>query len=340
MHPRLLALAGFCATAIVLPAQLPDGPINRTDAQGRKQGKWVRNWAGSDQVRYTGEFKDDKPVGSFIYYSTKGLLESRVDHYPGGKAAHGRHYHPNGKLMAEGRYAGQDKDSTWNYFDAEGRLRSTEEWKGGKLNGTMTTYFQDGKVAERRTFKDGLAEGPAEQFFPDGKPRYKAIYAKGEPEGTETYFFPNGNKEIEGRYVNGDRDGGWKYYNENGSVQYQVLYAQGAMVKKKYENGTFTEYWDDGQPKSEETYKNGKREGPFTEWYNNGKWVDGPIKLGPQGAEHLEMQRELKGQTKKREGTYKNDVLEGSVKEYDEKGKLVANLSYVNGQPATGGARP
>ena len=52
------------------------------------------------------------------------------------------------------------------------------------------------------------------------------------------------------------------------------------------------------------------------------------------------MERELKGQTKKREGTYKNDVLQGPVKEYDEKGKLVSTLVFENGSPATGGVKP
>ncbi|MCO6483802.1 MAG: toxin-antitoxin system YwqK family antitoxin [Flavobacteriales bacterium] len=340
MHLRLLALAGFSAAAICLVAQSADGPINQTDAQGRKQGTWVRKWAESDQVRYTGQFKDDKPVGSFVYYSTKGKVESRVDHYPDGKAAHGIHFHPNGKVMAEGRYVGQQKDSTWNYYGEDGILRSSELWKAGKLNGAVTTFFKDGAVAERKTYRNGVLEGLSEQFFPGGKIRYRAQFAGGEPEGRETFFFPNGNKEIEGGYVNGSRDGVWRYYNEDGSVQLQALYAQGRLVKKKYENGTFTEYWDDGQPKSEVTYKNGKREGPFTEWYDNGKWVNVPVKVGPQGAEKPDMERKLTGQGKKREGTYRNDLLNGPVKEYDEKGRLTSNLTFLNGEPAKDGSRP
>lgn len=336
MLGRLATLTILLMPPTFLAAQGTDGAINRTDAQGRKQGPWARKWAGSEQVRYTGQFKDDRPVGSFTYYSTEGKLESRIDHYPGGKASHARHYHPNGNLMAEGRYAGQEKDSTWNYFDEAGVLRSTEQWKLGKLDGTMTAYFADGTVAERRTFKAGKAEGPAEQFYANGGQRYKANYQGGAPEGIETYYFPKGNKEIEGRYVNGDRDGGWTYYNEDGSVQMQVLYAQGRMVKEKFENGTFREYWADQQLKSEVTFRNGKREGPFTEWYNNGQWVEVPMKLGPQGEEKSEMERKLTGQTKQREGTYKNDLLEGPVKEYNDAGRLISTVMYKNGVAVNG----
>ena len=219
-------------------------------------------------------------------------------------------------------------------------MRSTEHWKAGKLDGEMTSYYADGKLTERRNFRNGTAVGKAEQYYPDGTPRYLANYVNGEPEGTETFYFPKGNKEIEGGYVNGNRDGRWAYYNEDGSVQMQVLYAQGSFVKQKYENGTFKEYWDDEQLKSEATYKNGKREGPFTEWYDNGKWTSVPVKLGPQGEAKPDMERELKGQTKKREGTYRNDMLEGPVKEYDETGKLISTLEYASGVPATGGVKP
>ena len=33
----------------------------------------------------------------------------------------------------------------------------------------------------------------------------------------------------------------------------------------------------------------------------------------------------------KREGTYMNDLLEGDVKEYDERGKLVQTIKYKAG---------
>lgn len=336
MQIRTTVLPAILILSTGLSAQ-PAGGINQTDAQGRKQGPWVRTWAGSQQPRYQGQFKDDKPVGSFVYYGTDGKVESRVDHYPGGTASHGRHFHPNGKLMAEGRYLGQDKDSTWNYFDKDGLLRSTEQWKAGQLHGPMVTYYPDGKVAESRMFNNGKAAGKAEQYHPNGQPRYLATYVNGEPEGQETYYFPNGNKEIQGNYVNGSRDGGWMYYNEDGTVRMQFLYAQGKLVKQKYENGTFTEYWDNEQPKSEMTYRNGKLEGPFTEWYANGTWTTEPTKLGPTGEQRADVNRVLKGQTKKREGTYKNDLLEGPVKDYDEQGKLVGTVVYQAGEPLSDG---
>jgi antitoxin component YwqK of YwqJK toxin-antitoxin module len=339
MNARLSALSLTLLLATLCLAQ-PGAAINRKDAQGRRQGPWQRTWAESSQLRYTGQFKDDRPVGSFIYYSTAGTVESRIDHYPGSNAAHGRHFHPNGVLMAEGRYVGEAKDSTWNYYGTDGILLSTEHWKNGRKEGEQITFFPNGKVTERTHFADSVQVGKAELFYPDGTPRYTATYVNGAPEGMETYYFANGKKQIEGMRVNGNRDGAWLYYNNDGTLQVQVLYAQGKYVKEKRENGDFKDYYDDDQLKSEVTYRKGLREGPFTEWYDNGKWVSVPVELGPQGERKQDEQRELKGQTKKREGSYLHDALDGPVKEYDESGKLLSNLEYVNGAPATGGNKP
>ncbi len=44
-----------------------------------------------------------------------------------------------------------------------------------------------------------------------------------------------------------------------------------------------------------------------------------------------DVERVLIGQTKKREGKYVNDLLEGEVREYDEKGKVVRVAKFVAG---------
>ena len=110
-----------------------------------------------------------------------------------------------------------------------------------------------------------------------------------------------------------------------------MLYAKGEVVKERKENGTFTEYYDDEQVKSEIIYRKGKREGPFAEYRDDGKWVMRELPPDPVKGTPGDMERVLQGQTKKIEGVYKNDVLEGDVKEYDEKGKLMKTTHYEAG---------
>ena len=47
---------------------------NKTDAQGRKQGPWRKYQPGDKILIYTGQFKDDIPVGEFRYYYPSGKV--------------------------------------------------------------------------------------------------------------------------------------------------------------------------------------------------------------------------------------------------------------------------
>lgn len=303
---------------------------NATDTKGRKQGAWSKPWPNG-QLRYTGQFKDDLPVGEFKHFDERGKLTSVQVHAGDGRTSRAKHFHPGGTLMAEGKYLGQEKDSTWTYFAADGKPRRVERYLAGKLHGEQVVYYPSGQVAEKEERVDGILNGPNKSWFPNGNPKSEATYVNGEPEGKMTFWFPDGKKEIEGFSVNGDRDGTWLYFNEDGTIQLQALYSKGALVKEKKENGTFKEYYDDEQVMSETTYKKGKREGKFVEYYDNGTWTMKPVAGDPVMGTPSDMERVLQGQTKKREGAYVNDLLEGEVREYDEKGKVLKVTRYSAG---------
>jgi antitoxin component YwqK of YwqJK toxin-antitoxin module len=199
------------------------------------------------------------------------------------------------------------------------------------LHGEQVVYYASGQVAEKEERVDGILHGPSKSWFPNGNPKSEATYVNGEPDGKMTFWFPDGKKEIEGFSVNGDRDGTWLYFNADGTIQLQALYAKGSLVKEKKENGTFKEYFEDEQVMSETTYKKGKREGKFVEYYDNGTWSMKPVAGDPVMGTPGDMERVLQGQTKKREGTYVNDLLEGEVMEYDEKGKVLKVTRYIAG---------
>lgn len=329
---RVARLLPFLFSLLVLSAaaQPPASEGNRTDAEGRKQGSWSKSWPNG-KLRYQGRFVDDKPTGEFKHYDEEGALTTVQRHAGDGHVSRAEHFHPSGTLMATGKYVDQRKDSTWNYYAPDGGLSKVERYKAGELDGEQVTYYSGGAVAEKELRLNGLLQGESKSWFANGNLKSEANYVKGEPEGRMTFYYPSGKKEIEGNSVNGDRDGAWMYYNEDGTVQVQVLYAKGEVVKEKKENGTFKEYYDDDQLKSEVTYRKGLKEGAFTEYYDNGKWEVKPVPADPIKGTPADVERVLTGQTKKREGAYKADLLEGEVKTYDEKGKVVKVTRYVAG---------
>lgn len=330
MRLRLLNSILFASFALLITAQPSGLDLNATDAKGRKQGTWSKAWPNG-KTRYMGQFKDDKAVGTFKHYDENGALTTSQVHVGDGQVSRAKHFHANGTLLATGKYVGQAKDSMWNYYGPDAKLRKVERFQNGQLHGEQVSYYPDGAVAERENREKGILKGPGKSWFANGNLKSEITYVNGEPEGKVTFYFLNGKKEIEGRMVNGDRDGTWYYFNEDATIQLQMLYEKGMVVKERKENGTFKEYYDDEQLKSEVTYKKGKREGAFAEYYDNGRWEVRQLKMEQVEVSPSDVERVLTGQTKKREGAYANDLLEGEVKEYDEKGKLVKTTKFKSG---------
>lgn len=83
---------------------------------------------------------------------------------------------------------------------------------------------------------------------------------------------------------------------ENGQIQMQ------GMMKNGKREGLWKSFYEDGTPWSQTTFKEGKKDGPTTTWYENGK--------------------------KRYEGNYKNDSESGIWKYYDEKGVFIKDFDY------------
>jgi antitoxin component YwqK of YwqJK toxin-antitoxin module len=81
--------------------------------------------------------------------------------------------------------------------------------------------------------------------------------------------------------------------------------------------GVAVEKYENGQNFFEETYKDGKQHGPYTEWHKNGqKWTEVKYK---DGKLHGLMTKWYENGQKRSEGTWKDDELI-SAKEWDRDG--------------------
>ena len=75
---------------------------------------------------------------------------------------------------------------------------------------------------------------------------------------------------------------------------------------KKIRNGLHTEWYENGQKKYEEIYKDGKQDGLFIKWYENGQ--------------------------KRREGTFEDGKKEGFWTRWYENGDKTLEGTYKNGK--------
>ncbi|MCO5269279.1 MAG: hypothetical protein M9897_10345 [Brumimicrobium sp.] len=215
------------------------GQVNQTDAKGKKQGKWIRYYANSKDKRYEGEFKDDKPIGKFIYYYPSGKVRAIITHDKVGDRSKAFYYFENDTLASVGIYRGENKDSVWVNFLPSGWPSTKETFNNGKLEGERITYYgeevsEDGKtliILRKENYKNDQLNGPFVEYFPDGVIRAEGNYLNGRLNGTVVRNHPNGKVMIRERWKYRNKHGWWETYDINGTLLGKKFYLKGQELE-------------------------------------------------------------------------------------------------------------
>jgi antitoxin component YwqK of YwqJK toxin-antitoxin module len=212
--------------------------VNQKDSQGRKQGPWQKTYPKSRAFEYKGQFKDDKPVGTFTYYYQTTKVKAVINH----NATTGRStaimYHENGVVMGKGIFKNQLKDSVWEYYDNKGRLSTRETYSKGQLNGNQTIYYVFDNHNDRRVivakvtpYKMGVINGDVIEYFDSGVVKSKTTYVNGKKEGVAVINHPNGKPMITERYIHGVQHGWQLAHDETGKESGRKYFNHGEMLE-------------------------------------------------------------------------------------------------------------
>jgi uncharacterized protein len=215
---------------------------------------------------------------------------------------------------------------------------------------------------ESNTVKDGY------QIFryPNGTVSSEGLIKNGKPEGFWKSYYVTGIKKSEGRYTNFLIDSIWIFYDQVGDttekINYLISKKNGWYYKYKKDpsrgiylwskelfagnkkEGTAYIYFPDGKIQQTFAYNNGKKEGLSKEYdkegniitlleYNNDFLVSRERinRLDNKGLKQGEWKEFYPNGGIKSERTYKDDLMHGYYKEYDNRGKLTLTMLYENG---------
>jgi antitoxin component YwqK of YwqJK toxin-antitoxin module len=231
---KLKSLLILFTLLLTVPA-ISQADINKTDSQGRKQGIWKKGYPNVKAFKYTGQFKDDKPYGKFMYYRENGTCEAIIDFADNGKTGRSKMFHNSGYLMAMGKYINQKKDSIWLYFDDRGTISYQEKYLGGLLNGQTVYYYEpkEGKlpVARYEYYEDDILNGEFREYHENMKLKAEGNYLDGNLHGKIKYYHGNGKLQKICRYKHAVKHGFWIFYNEEGKQVGDKLYWEGLLLK-------------------------------------------------------------------------------------------------------------
>lgn len=189
--------------------------INLTDAQGKRQGKWIiygkmknlPNFPPEAKVE-EGKYLDSRKTGPWKEYYANGNVKNKItfeNNRPNGYAIM---YHENGKIAEEGlwknnRWVGEYKlyhengqvaqefqfnatgkrEGVQKYYYENGQLMIEGDWKEGKEAGMLKEYYENGDIKAEKNFKDGNLDPATTKTYEPKKPIpvSKEPLAKAEP---------------------------------------------------------------------------------------------------------------------------------------------------------------
>ena len=176
----------------------------------------------------------------------------------------------------------------------------------------FTGLLVDEKTKKRLgEFRNGYKNGMFLENYANGKKKSEGKYANGIPIDTHNFWSENGLTLNEKKYL-------------NGIVIKEVIYENGQIIKTK---DLLTEFYPNGQKKSEGFLISGNKEGFWTFWYEGGlKKSEGNYKEGNQSGQWVLW---FEDGGKKFEGNYLNAKIDGQGIERSKSG-ITYNGSWKN----------
>lgn len=201
-------------------------------------------------------------------------------------------HYDNGAVSSEGPMKNRIPDGFWKNYYESGKLKSKGIRRGVKLDSTWQFFSEKGFIAMEFNYKDGLKEGPQKSFFDSTKLRSVENYVADKRQGMAKYFRPNGYILREIPFEEGVENGIAKEFDNDSTIILISYYKNGFLVKEQEINRKDAR---------------GFKEGPWKFFYENSQQV-------------------------KWEGNFKNNLKNGTFREYDISGKVIKSEEYLNGQ--------
>ncbi len=294
---------------------------------GILNGAKTEYFKGGVLVRTKMYFKDGKRNGPFVFY------------------------HNNGKIKLMGKYVDDLLDSTVNAFFENGKNKYIHHYQMGVQVGESLTFYKNGNIEQKVSLKNEKPHGPMLTYYEAGNLRLESSYNEGVREGRYIRYHLTGGVAEESYFKNGIQDSVSRYWdNVYGTLMKEVYYKMG---KKE---GAWITYNEKGDTITIFNYKNDVLNGPFKKYFvgfeqigdkNNGRGIGGDTaKFDPRKNQRVyeyaldeygtyvngkldgEFKTGLYNREAHAEGTYKDGVMVGEWKYYDENDKLVLHEKY------------
>lgn len=198
-------------------------------------------------------------------------------------------FYPNGNKMVDCFLENQKAYGPFKIYHANGNVFKEETEHFGKYNDTSYSYYPSGfKSFMEISLNNKSIE--KREWYDSGQIKMLAFYLDNKMHGTYTLWYPNGKIESESTYDSGINIG-YKNFHKNGQLKSSSYFTTSNLkhqiiesfningIKTQYEewenhkqNGPYLQWWNNGKPKTVAWYKNGKSDSTWTFYNEDGSF--------------------------------------------------------------------
>ena len=200
-----------------------------------------------------------------------------------------QYYYPNEQVSSQGTMKNGKPDGYWMTYYVTGVIKSEGKRNNFLLDSIWNFYNQSGELVQSISYKNGNKNGFSIRYRYNN-PRYpgqatmisRELYVNGNKEGNSFYFHPTGELKQMIYYKNNRKYGMAREYSTD-SVMISVMeYNDNYLINRERINrtdqqgrkqGTYREYYENGQVKKEEHYLDNQLHGYFREYDGRGDLV-------------------------------------------------------------------
>jgi len=198
--------------------------FNKFDSNGKRHGKWQKNFTDTKVLRYEGEFNHGKEIGTFKFYKNiegKAVLTATRTFSKENNIAQVIFYTASKKKVSEGKMRGKTYIGEWLYYHKNSPQVMTKEFYNneGQLEGVKTVYYLSGQIAETANYSKGKLNGESVWYSETGVKIRVYSYKDNLFHGLFQTYNTKGELLIEGHYRNDVKHGVWKLYKDGKLIE-------------------------------------------------------------------------------------------------------------------------
>lgn len=268
-----------------------------------------------------GQNEDVDPNGYNVFYYSNGKKSSEGYLENGKPNGYWITYYESGIKKTEGNRTNFQLDSTWKFYNKKAQITQEINYKAGLKNGLVNKYDSLGRIKSQENFVNNLKQDGASVFHPIGAKKWYYFYVDDKLEGTAYEYDTTGRIITIQEYT-------------SGFLRSEELINR--LDKNGKKNGVWKEYYENGKVMWEGEFSHGELNGIVKEYNKKGglktleKYEFGKIDEESEDVVFFELEKEIRPDGSMLVGGYNNDLKQGIFREYDSTGSLIASYEYKN----------